>query len=481
MEKYPFVKCLNPQHIKNPYTKESMIVGCGKCEACLLQKSSMRSLKCKLESMAHKYTYFVTLTYRNDAIPRMIPYLVSSITNIFKREHLYYFLDNSPRAESPMEEVLAEVELSHMDLDILLKKVNLDGAIPYLCKRDVQLFMKRLRKHLSKYTDEKIRYYLVGEYGPEHFRPHFHLLIWFSERETQEVLHSCIYKSWPFGRIDIQESKGQSSNYVAGYLNGSNSLPRIFKACKTKPFACHSQFLGEKILRKEKEEVYATPVKEFVQRSLNVNGSATKFSVWRSFTSAFFPRCPKFATLTHDERLSSYRTYGAASEVCKQVTPFCQAKEIVDDIMSGLKTSIVHEHFKKKYNIHPYHGQTDYDRQIRRVYLELRISQHFIHFCCDGIETPIHQDSTLLKIESFHSEVERLNLSNQLKTINEFLKYDAIDVDDIEYFYDNRPFDKDKFQKNTYFKRFREKTMNTYRNSMKHKWQNDKNKYFDNL
>lgn len=481
MENYPFVKCLNPQHIQNPYTKDSMIVGCGKCEACLLQKSSMRSLKCKLESLSHVYTYFVTLTYRNDSLPRMIPYAVPRDSDTIKRENLYYFLDNSPRADSPLEQVLAEAEISKVDLDILLKKVNMDGAIPYLNKRDAQLFIKRLRKHLSKYTNERIRYYIVGEYGPEHYRPHFHCLLWFSERETEAHLHSCIHKSWSFGRIDIQKSVGKSSNYVAGYLNGHNNLPRILKARQTKPFACHSQFLGEKILRQEKEEVYALSAKEFIQRSLTINGSNTEFSLWRSLKTAYFPRCPKFASLTHEERFQSYRTFAAASEVCRETTPFCQAKEIVDDIMSGLKTSIVHEHFKKKYNIHPFHGQTDYDRQIRRVYLELRTSQHFINFCCDGIENVVHQYSTLLKIECFYAEADRLNLVNQLSDIDHFLKYDAIDVDELDYFYWNRPFDKKKFESSVHFRQFKEKNINNYRNSVKHKWLNDKNKYFDNL
>ena len=42
-----------------------------------------------------------------------------------------------------------------------------DG-IPIVSKRDIQLFIKRLRKALPSY---KLRYFLVSEYGPTTLRP----------------------------------------------------------------------------------------------------------------------------------------------------------------------------------------------------------------------------------------------------------------------------------------------------------------------
>lgn len=43
-----------------------------------------------------------------------------------------------------------------------------------LDKRDLQLFMKRLRK---RFSDQKLRFYAAGEYGEKNERPHFHLII----------------------------------------------------------------------------------------------------------------------------------------------------------------------------------------------------------------------------------------------------------------------------------------------------------------
>ena len=56
------------------------------------------------------------------------------------------------------------------DLLSILGKINhnIPNRIPYVCNRDLDLFLKRLR---SYYPDEKLRYYAVSEYGPTSFRP----------------------------------------------------------------------------------------------------------------------------------------------------------------------------------------------------------------------------------------------------------------------------------------------------------------------
>ena len=89
-----------------------------------------------------------------------------------------------------------------------------DSLIPYLNYVDVQNYIKRLRKHLDKYTNEKISFYAVGEYGPVHFRPHFHLLLFFNSQEIADVIRECHNKSWKLGRSDIQRSNGGCASSV---------------------------------------------------------------------------------------------------------------------------------------------------------------------------------------------------------------------------------------------------------------------------
>ena len=52
-----------------------------------------------------------------------------------------------------------------------------DSYVPTLCKRDIQLFFKKLRKAQKQIDDTPIKYYLVGEYGTRTNRPHYHALM----------------------------------------------------------------------------------------------------------------------------------------------------------------------------------------------------------------------------------------------------------------------------------------------------------------
>ena len=68
-----------------------------------------------------------------------------------------------------------------------------DNLIPFLNYVDVQNYIKRLRKYLFKKLGsyETLHFYAVGEYGPVHFRPHFHLLLFSNSDEVAKVLREC--------------------------------------------------------------------------------------------------------------------------------------------------------------------------------------------------------------------------------------------------------------------------------------------------
>lgn len=119
------VECISPISIK--VKGERHIVPCGRCAFCLQRLRAWWTFRIKEEMKVSTSAWFVTLTY--EVAP--------------------------------------------------LNRVVLDGADRYfevetLRKRDAQLYMKRLRKlHQGK----PLRYYLVGEYGSETFRPHYHLIL----------------------------------------------------------------------------------------------------------------------------------------------------------------------------------------------------------------------------------------------------------------------------------------------------------------
>lgn len=46
-----------------------------------------------------------------------------------------------------------------------------------LCRRDMQLFLKKLRHEQIKKSTQKLTYYLCGEYGSRKRRPHYHICL----------------------------------------------------------------------------------------------------------------------------------------------------------------------------------------------------------------------------------------------------------------------------------------------------------------
>lgn len=104
-------------------------IPCGHCLGCRTAQSREWSNRLLLESLYHDSAYFVTLTYC-DAYT-----------------HVVDGLDISTGESVPMKT---------------------------LRKRDIQLFMKRLRKMFSQ---DKIRFYAAGEYGSSTQRPHYHLIV----------------------------------------------------------------------------------------------------------------------------------------------------------------------------------------------------------------------------------------------------------------------------------------------------------------
>ena len=94
---------------------EALSIPCGKCIGCRLERSRQWALRCLHESRMHEDNCFVTLTF-DDA---------------------------------------------HLPVDMSIRK------------RDMQLFMKRLRNRFGS----GIRFFGCGEYGSISLRPHYHLIL----------------------------------------------------------------------------------------------------------------------------------------------------------------------------------------------------------------------------------------------------------------------------------------------------------------
>lgn len=107
--------CLNP-FILVQKGMPDMKLPCGRCRWCRVMRSNEWAMRMMHERSNHDDAVFVTLTYREENLPK--------------------------------------------------------GRI--LVKKDLQDFFKRLRKNI---TPKKIKYYACGEYGERFGRPHYHTII----------------------------------------------------------------------------------------------------------------------------------------------------------------------------------------------------------------------------------------------------------------------------------------------------------------
>lgn len=247
-------RCQNPRTVVNKYTHEPVVVPCGSCPSCLLRRSSIQTNLLTTYSAQFRYAYFVTLTYA----PRFLPTLEISVIETCTDDvadvpcvpdindldaddpNTYLFGFRSvPRSASvklktsTVERTFKDPEVKFTcpmkpkDLLSILEKVNhcVPNRIPYVCNRDLDLFLKRLR---SYYPDEKLRYYAVSEYGPTSLRPHWHLLLLSNSERFSETICENVSKAWSYGRCDTSLSRGYAALYVASYLNSFITLPDFY-------------------------------------------------------------------------------------------------------------------------------------------------------------------------------------------------------------------------------------------------------------
>lgn len=292
-----------------------MRVPCGTCPACLMKKSYTNEMRCRIQQRISKYCYFVTLTYASS----YVPYYTASVTpvdtldgfvnvklNISPRKEVFRYVKIAKKwrkkkvrglslTDSAEFEFLCTEEYWNKfcvpaDLSMNGKYPELINRYGYLSHRDFSLFMKRLRKHSQKYSDEKIKSFVVGEYTPKRFRPHFHFLLFFDSPSLAENIGQIIHRCWPFGRADYSLSRDAASSYVAGYVGGFSVLPNHLKQfTQIRPFSRKSNRLGEQIFAESMSKAIQGDFSEFLNGiDLPIGDRVVKVRPWRNVISSCF-------------------------------------------------------------------------------------------------------------------------------------------------------------------------------------------------
>lgn len=116
-------------------------------------------------------------------------------------------------AESRMHEFSSFITLTASDS-------NLSDVFPNgLCHRPFQLFAKRLRKRIGKFT-----FLMCGEYGSQTLRPHYHVVVFGHRfvdgfiRDNCWIASRVLSECWPFGNITVDDVNINRLAYVAGYV-----------------------------------------------------------------------------------------------------------------------------------------------------------------------------------------------------------------------------------------------------------------------
>lgn len=165
--------------------KDYIEIPCQKCESCRLDYSKEWMQRCMLEQKMWSYNEMLTLTYDEQNVPK------------------------TKGCDLKTGEVV---------------------VVNTLKKKDVEKFLKDLRRYWKHHYDEdNIRFYMCGEYGELHGRPHYHLLMFnFNVRDKEyykksqkgfDMYHSkIIERIWGKGHIELNEITPETCAYVARYV-----------------------------------------------------------------------------------------------------------------------------------------------------------------------------------------------------------------------------------------------------------------------
>lgn len=377
--------CQHRSFITNRYTGARIAVDCGQCDYCIHKRAKKASMRVKTAGSAFKYSYFVTLTYDNDHIPLMKCEVLHSDyedalsisgDKVFGYERHSYIpvSDYQPEDSSFLRHIFFTQVQGTVPFDREIKEYvpvkdnwflsmdairsfiqktqsvdnsvypaaeqyGLGNLIPFLNYVDIQNYIKRLRKHLrlALGSYETLHFYAVGEYGPVHFRPHYHILLFTNSERIPEVLRQCHDKSWKLGRSDFQIARGGAASYVASYINSSCATPLLYRSCRAfRPRQRASIGFFEKgEVSEEGEDIYHAIEQKIDSvvngRIYNFNGISVKSTPPMSYIRTLLPR---FSSARYDDAVAIARIIRAVADAPKRIARFGIIDYKSDSILS---------------------------------------------------------------------------------------------------------------------------------------------------
>ena len=240
---------------------DARTVPCGRCIPCKSNKRVQWAFRIYQQFKDAQNGYFITLTYNDDNLPVLdmkpvkdrlydssMPVLDARRVENLKQRNIKTWYDMYHYTEGGIDhEVIQQTGRYHTTV----------------WKKDLQLFMKRLREFNRKYSEKKIitdydkegnpfqkkvekypmKYYAVSEYGGKTGRPHYHGIIMnITPRAKAEIL-----ELWNRGNVQVDECNEATIMYTTKYM--LKDADQDYKSCKT--FSLCSKGLGNNYLNKK--------------------------------------------------------------------------------------------------------------------------------------------------------------------------------------------------------------------------------------
>lgn len=161
---------------RNPFLRGDHAFPCGQCMPCRFNKRREWTHRVMLEASLHGDNAFVTLTYDDAHLPRVR---------------------------------------------------DMSNGLATLRPKDLQDWLKRFRRLIAPI---RVRFYAVGEYGDDSWRPHYHVALFGypscqfgMSRYSRSKSRCCVNcdrvaDTWLQGNVFLGGLSAESASYVAGYV-----------------------------------------------------------------------------------------------------------------------------------------------------------------------------------------------------------------------------------------------------------------------
>lgn len=228
--------CITPYTGRDTDTGNAIAFPCGKCPECVKRRTSEWSFRLMQEEKHSSSAHFVTLTYNTKYVP-----------------------------------------------------ISQNGFLT-LNQKHVQNFFKRLRFNTGV---TNIKYYAVGEYGSENFRPHYHSLI-FNLPSPNDVENAWVAdkrkgekNATPekLGDCHIGSVTGASIGYTLKYISKRRIIPIHRNDDRLPEFGLQSRGLGSAYLT---EAAHAWHHADLLNRMHIVIEGGKKISMPRYFKNKIY-------------------------------------------------------------------------------------------------------------------------------------------------------------------------------------------------